>query len=122
MGIADLIHRALQGAPIAIEAYDGTSAGSADAVATVLVRSPDALNRFIYAPNDLGLGRAYVAGDLDVEGDLFRALHAFARDRRPARPGAAHRPRQGGGTERTEAAPSAAGGGPDARVAALPRS
>ena len=36
-------------------------------------------NRFIYAPNDLGLGRAYVAGDLDVEGDLFRALYAFAR-------------------------------------------
>jgi cyclopropane-fatty-acyl-phospholipid synthase len=79
MGIADLVHRALQGAPIAIEAYDGSSAGPPDAVATIFVRSPDALNRFITAPNDLGLGRAYVAGDLDFEGDLFGALYAVAR-------------------------------------------
>ena len=122
MGIADLVHRALQGAPIAIEAYDGSSAGPAGAVATVLVRSPDALNRFLFAPNDLGLGRAYVAGDLDVEGDLFGAHARVRPDRSPPRPGAAHRPREGGRTEWAEATPPAAGGGPDARVAALPRS
>ncbi len=43
------------------------------------MRSPDALNRFIFSPNDLGLGRAYVAGELEIEGDLFGALRAFAR-------------------------------------------
>jgi cyclopropane-fatty-acyl-phospholipid synthase len=78
MAIAELVSRALAGAPVAVEAYDGSSVTPADAVATIFVRSPDALRRFITAPNDLGLGRAYVAGDLDVEGDLFAALESVA--------------------------------------------
>ena len=78
MGIADLVSRVLGGAPVAVEAYDGSSVAPPDAVATIFVRSPDALRRFITAPNDLGLGRAYVAGDLDVEGDLFAALESVS--------------------------------------------
>jgi cyclopropane-fatty-acyl-phospholipid synthase len=34
------------------------------------------------APGERGLGRAYVSGELDVEGDLYAALHAL-RDRIP---------------------------------------
>ena len=78
MGIADLVSRVLGGAPVAVEAYDGTSTAPPDAVAKIFVRSPDALRRFITAPNDLGLGRAYVAGDLDVDGDLFAALESVS--------------------------------------------
>jgi cyclopropane-fatty-acyl-phospholipid synthase len=79
MPIADLMRQALDGAPISIRAYDGSEVVRPDAVATVLVKSPDAVRRFLTAPNDLGLGRAYVAGDLDVEGDLFAALAAAGR-------------------------------------------
>src|SRR5581483_5895303 len=37
--------------------------------------SPTALRRLLWAPNELGLGRAYVAGDLDIEGDVYAALN-----------------------------------------------
>src|SRR5438067_13069041 len=44
--------------------------GPADAAATVWFRTPQALQRLLTAPGELGLGRAYVAGEIDVEGDL----------------------------------------------------
>ena len=68
--------------PIAVRAYDGSRLGPADAPATLLVRSPVVFRRLITAPGELGLGRAYVAGELDVEGDLYSALAALA-DRMP---------------------------------------
>ena len=60
--------------PVRVEAYDGSSCGPSDAPATIVVRSPDALRRVLAAPGELGMARAYVAGDLDVEGDVFAAL------------------------------------------------
>lgn len=68
--------------PIALEAYDGSRVGPRTAPATLLVRSPDAIRRIVAAPGELGLGRAYVAGDLDVEGDIYAALTAL-RERVP---------------------------------------
>src|SRR6266542_2613819 len=79
MPIAELMRQALDGVPISIHAYDGSEVMTPGALATVFVKSPDAVRRFLTAPNDLGLGRAYVAGDLDVEGDLFGALAAVGR-------------------------------------------
>jgi cyclopropane-fatty-acyl-phospholipid synthase len=61
-------------APIAFEAFDGSSVGPPDPMIRVLVKDPRALNYIATAPSDLGLARAYVAGYLDVEGDLFTAL------------------------------------------------
>jgi cyclopropane-fatty-acyl-phospholipid synthase len=40
----------------------------------VAFRTPLALRRLIYAPNELGLGRAYVAGDIDIHGEIFDVL------------------------------------------------
>ena len=34
----------------------------------MVMRSPDALRRIITAPGELGIARAYVAGDLDIDG------------------------------------------------------
>jgi len=68
--------------PIAVRAYDGSRSGPADAPATLLVRSPAVFRRMVTAPGELGLGRAYVSGELDVEGDLYAALSAL-RDRIP---------------------------------------
>jgi cyclopropane-fatty-acyl-phospholipid synthase len=78
MELAPLVQRVLSGAPISVRAYDGSEAQVPDAVATLVVQSPNALRRLITAPGELGLGRAYVAGEIDVEGDLFAALAAVA--------------------------------------------
>lgn len=68
--------RALTGLelPVRLRAWDGSEAGSSDAAATIVVRSRRALRRLVWSPNELGLARAYVSGDLDVEGDLFAVL------------------------------------------------
>lgn len=60
--------------PVALRAYDGSRTGPEDAAATVDVRSPTAVRRLVWAPGQLGLARAYVAGDIDVEGDIFTLL------------------------------------------------
>jgi cyclopropane-fatty-acyl-phospholipid synthase len=57
--------------PIGVEFWDGSvTAPAPDApdVGTLIVRSPDAVRRIAWSPDELGLGRAYVAGELDVGG------------------------------------------------------
>ncbi len=65
--------------PIRVELWDGSALGPAGAPGTLGVRSPDALRRLLWAPDELGLSRAYVCGDLDVDGDLFEVI-ALLRD------------------------------------------
>jgi len=60
--------------PIAISCYDGSRIGPDDAQTTLVVRSPKALRYVLTAPGEMGMARAYVAGELDVEGDIFAAL------------------------------------------------
>jgi cyclopropane-fatty-acyl-phospholipid synthase len=75
MALADLLRDLIgPNPPVAFSLYDGSRLGPAEAPATVVVRSPSALRRIVTAPGELGFGRAYVAGDLDVEGDIFAAL------------------------------------------------
>jgi len=75
MPIATLVEEILgSDLPIGFEAYDGSRTGPPDAKAKLVLHSPDALRRIVTAPGELGFGRAYVAGDLDIEGDIFDAL------------------------------------------------
>jgi cyclopropane-fatty-acyl-phospholipid synthase len=75
MALAPVLEEILGGdLPVAIEAYDGSRAGPADAPATILIRSPDAIRRVVTSPGELGMARAYVSGDLDVEGDGWAVL------------------------------------------------
>jgi cyclopropane-fatty-acyl-phospholipid synthase len=60
--------------PVAIECYDGSRIGPLDASTRLVVRSPDALRYLIAAPGELGFGRAYVSGELDVDGSIFDTL------------------------------------------------
>lgn len=60
-------------APIAIAAWDGSRAGPDDGP-VVVVRSRRALRRLLWQPDEVGLGRAWVTGELDVTGDLEEAL------------------------------------------------
>jgi cyclopropane-fatty-acyl-phospholipid synthase len=59
--------------PIRLRAWDGSEAGPAD-TPTLVVRHRRALRRLMWQPDELGLARAYVAGELDVQGDLYEAL------------------------------------------------
>ncbi|MFF5025909.1 class I SAM-dependent methyltransferase [Streptomyces collinus] len=63
--------------PLRIRAWDGSQAGPPGAPALV-IRNRRALRRMLFKPGELGLARAWVAGDLDVEGDLYTALEAMA--------------------------------------------
>jgi cyclopropane-fatty-acyl-phospholipid synthase len=63
--------------PLRLRAWDGSEAGPADAP-VVVVRSRRALRRIAWAPGQLGLGRAYVAGEIDVEGDIFATFSALS--------------------------------------------
>jgi cyclopropane-fatty-acyl-phospholipid synthase len=61
-------------APLEFAAYDGSRAGAAGSPVKITVRSPVAVAYLAQAPGELGLARAYVAGHLDVEGDMYEAL------------------------------------------------
>ncbi len=60
--------------PVRFELWDGSSIGPEDGAGTIHVRSADALRRILWAPGELGVGRAYVAGDIEVEGDIVAML------------------------------------------------
>jgi cyclopropane-fatty-acyl-phospholipid synthase len=59
--------------PIRLRAWDGSEAGPAD-TPVLIIRRRRALRRLMWQPNELGLARAYVAGEIDVEGDLYDGL------------------------------------------------
>ncbi|MEV6106182.1 cyclopropane-fatty-acyl-phospholipid synthase family protein [Streptomyces sp. NPDC051940] len=59
--------------PLRIRAWDGSESGPSGGPVLV-VRTPRALRRFLWRPGELGLARAWVAGEIDVEGDLYEAL------------------------------------------------
>ncbi len=63
--------------PVFVRLWDGTTLGDPASPATVVVRTPRALRRILYRPNELGLGRAYVTGEIDIQGDAFFALRAL---------------------------------------------
>ena len=59
---------------VGFRAYDGSSAGQADAVVTIDVRNPRAAQYLASSPNQLGLARAYVSGDLEIIGSAYEAM------------------------------------------------
>ncbi|MFF4752700.1 class I SAM-dependent methyltransferase [Streptomyces sp. NPDC002514] len=59
--------------PVRVRAWDGSQAGPPGAPVLV-VRNRRALRRLLFKPGELGLARAWVSGDLTVEGDLYSAL------------------------------------------------
>ena len=72
--LAPVVRDLLGGEPVVtVRCWDGSEFGRPTR-SRLIVRSPDALRRLLYSPDELGVGRAYVAGDLDIEGDVFEAL------------------------------------------------
>ncbi|MCX5343085.1 SAM-dependent methyltransferase [Streptomyces atratus] len=63
--------------PVRIRAWDGSESGPPGAPVLV-IHSRRALRRLLWKPGELGLARAWVAGELDIEGDLYEALDLMA--------------------------------------------
>jgi cyclopropane-fatty-acyl-phospholipid synthase len=60
--------------PLRLRGWDGSVAGDPASDHGLVFRSPRALRRLLWAPNELGLARGYVSGEIDVEGDVFGVL------------------------------------------------
>jgi cyclopropane-fatty-acyl-phospholipid synthase len=72
--LAELVESILgEPLPIAIQAWDGSRAGPVDGPA-MIVRSRRAMKRLIWRPDEIGLARGWVAGDIDVDGSLEEAM------------------------------------------------
>jgi len=84
--LVEALVQALFGAslPLGLRCWDGSAVAAPPGGPTLVLNTPRALRRFLYAPRELGLARAYVSGDLDFEGDVFAALSL--PDALPVRP------------------------------------
>jgi cyclopropane-fatty-acyl-phospholipid synthase len=63
---------------VQVKVFDGSRAGPADAPVTIEFRTPRAFSYVATAPGHLGLARAYVTGDIEIDGDLYEALASLA--------------------------------------------
>ena len=74
--------------PVRLRAWDGSEAGHRGTAEdpdppTVVVHRRRALRRLLWAPGELGLARAFVSGDLSVDGDVADGLSRFWALARP---------------------------------------
>ena len=92
---------ALPERPFTVAFWDGTEVPATAPGPRFTVRSPRAVAHALYAPGQLGLGRAYVSGELEVDDidatiDLLQTWKPPSLDRAAkAPPGAGRRPRDG---------------------------
>ncbi|MBK5223956.1 MAG: class I SAM-dependent methyltransferase [Acidimicrobiia bacterium] len=61
-------------APLRVTCWDGSSFGDPGATVGITVTSPTAPRRLLWNPGELGLGRAYVAGEIELHGSIFDLL------------------------------------------------
>ncbi|MGI5528511.1 class I SAM-dependent methyltransferase [Streptomyces syringium] len=59
--------------PVRLRAWDRSESGP-PGTPVLVIRRRRALRRLLWKPGELGLARAWVAGDLDIDGDLYEAL------------------------------------------------
>ena len=72
--------------PVRVRAWDGSESGPVGGP-VLIIRKRRALRRLLWAPGEMGLARAYVTGDIDVDGDLADGFRrAWAMAARPPAP------------------------------------
>src|SRR3954447_21386353 len=91
LSIADALNSMLkEPLPLRFTAYDGSATGPEDSPYGIHLATERGLNYILTAPGDLGFGRAYVAGDVEVVGvhpgdpyEAFRLIASKLSFRRP---------------------------------------
>jgi cyclopropane-fatty-acyl-phospholipid synthase len=63
--------------PVRFECWDGSGTGPHAIDGVVRINDPAAIRRLLWAPDQLGLARAYVTGELDIDGDIYAVLVAL---------------------------------------------
>ena len=82
-GLRRSIERALPDRPFTIELWDGSRVPATRHGPTLTIRSSRAIGHLLRAPGELGLGRAYVCGDIDTD-DLDGVIALLGRWHAPA--------------------------------------
>ncbi|MFR9752695.1 class I SAM-dependent methyltransferase [Nocardia sp. 004] len=91
LSIAEIFETLVDGSvPIRLTAYDGSATGPENSEFQLDIRTPRGINYLVNAPGDLGMARAYIAGDMSVGGvhpgnpyDILRAMNQL-KFRRPS--------------------------------------
>jgi cyclopropane-fatty-acyl-phospholipid synthase len=79
MALADVFESiAGPDAPVEFRAYDSSRAGAEGSPVRITIRTPAAVRYLAQAPGAMGLARAYVSGNIDVDGDMYTALARLA--------------------------------------------
>ncbi|MEV0725232.1 class I SAM-dependent methyltransferase [Micromonospora purpureochromogenes] len=89
--VADVVRALTTGElPVRITGYDGSAIGPADSGITLSICSERGLTYLLTAPGDLGMARAYVSGDLRLQGvhpgDPYEALRVLKDELRVRTP------------------------------------
>jgi cyclopropane-fatty-acyl-phospholipid synthase len=63
---------------VRVTGYDGSAVGPPDSPFGMRVRTPRALAYLASSPGSLGLARAYVTGDLEIDGEMSAVLRELA--------------------------------------------
>ena len=70
-----------RGRPLGLRFWDGSELPGPPGAPVIVVNNPRAIARVIHERSELGFGRAWVAGELDVDGDLGETLQLTDRFR-----------------------------------------
>jgi cyclopropane-fatty-acyl-phospholipid synthase len=65
--------------PVRFAFWDGSATEPPGGAECVIVHSANALTRMLWSPNELGVARAFVVGEIDIDGDLYLVLDALRR-------------------------------------------
>jgi cyclopropane-fatty-acyl-phospholipid synthase len=85
------------GAPATVSAAEAAADDAPNGRETViLIKSPNAIRRILWAPNELGFSRAYVAGEIEVDGDIWSLFRLQALLSHPDRPNGLSAKTEGG--------------------------
>ena len=84
MSVADVVDPLVRAGlggdlPVRLRCWDGSEIGPPTAPVQLTFTSPRALRRMLWAPNELGFARAYVSGDVLIEGDIMAGLSAMEK-------------------------------------------